>query len=90
MSPTETFPVLVGDIDPSGNLNANLIHQLTSRIRGKVATQIQKSTFTAVQMTADYRGDTYTVSATVGNPDILNNSGNFCSILHYKILFFII
>lgn len=80
LSPSETFPVLVGDIDPNGNLNANLIHQITNRIRAKVATQIQRSKFTAVQMTADYRGDTYTTSLTLGNPDILNNSGDNSSI----------
>ncbi|OXU29856.1 hypothetical protein TSAR_003026 [Trichomalopsis sarcophagae] len=81
LSPTETFPVLVGDIDPTGNLNANIIHQFTDRIRGKLATQVQRSKFSAVQMTADYRGDTYSLSVTLGNPDILNNSG--LMVLHY-------
>lgn len=75
-SPTESFPVLVGDIDPTGNLNANIIHQFSERIRGKLATQVQRSKFTAVQMTADYRGDTYSLSVTLGNPDIISNSGN--------------
>jgi mitochondrial import receptor subunit TOM40 len=69
------YPVLVGDIDPIGNLNANVIHQFTDRIRGKLATQVQRNKFTAVQMTADYRGDYYTMSLTLGNPDIINNSG---------------
>lgn len=78
LSPTETFPVLVGDIDPTGNLNANIIHQFTERIRGKLATQVQRSKFSAVQMTADYRGDTYSLSLTLGNPDVLSNSGNSC------------
>lgn len=32
-------------------------------------------------MAADYRGDTYTTSVTVANPDILNGSGVF--VLHY-------
>lgn len=81
ISPTETFPVLVGDIDPNGNLNANIIHQISDRIRGKVATQVQRNKFAAVQMSADYRGDTYSLSATVGNPDILNNSGTYNSTL---------
>ncbi|XP_034186142.1 mitochondrial import receptor subunit TOM40 homolog 1 [Osmia lignaria lignaria] len=79
--PSEAYPVLLGDIDPSGNLNANIIHQFGQRIRGKLATQVQKSKFTAVQMTTDYRGDAYTLSFTVGNPDILNGSGVF--VMHY-------
>lgn len=80
-SPTEAFPVLLGDIDPSGNLNANVIHQFGQRIRGKLATQVQRSKFTAVQMTGDYRADTYTLSLTLGNPDIINNSG--VVVMHY-------
>lgn len=39
-SPTEAFPVLLGDIDPSGNLNANVIHQFSSRLRCKFASQV--------------------------------------------------
>lgn len=73
--PSEAYPVLLGDIDPTGNLNANIIHQFGERLRGKLATQVHKSKFTAVQMTTDYRGDAYTVSLTLGNPDILNGSG---------------
>lgn len=73
--PLEAYPVLLGDIDPSGNLNANVIHQFGERLRGKLATQVHKSKYTAVQMTTDYRGDTYTVSLTMGNPDILSGSG---------------
>ncbi|XP_058797387.1 mitochondrial import receptor subunit TOM40 homolog 1 [Phymastichus coffea] len=81
ISTTETFPVLVGDIDPSGNLNANIIHQFSNRIRGKLATQVQRNKFTAVQMTGDYRGDTHSLSLTLGNPDIINNSG--LAVFHY-------
>lgn len=39
-SPSEAFPVLLGDIDPAGNLNANVIHQFTPRIRCKFASQV--------------------------------------------------
>ncbi|EZA58298.1 hypothetical protein DMN91_005998 [Ooceraea biroi] len=81
ISPVEAYPVLLGDIDPTGNLNANILHQLGSRLKGKFAAQVQRNKFTAVQMTADYRGDAYTGSLTVGNPDILNGSG--VCVLHY-------
>ncbi|KAM7347342.1 mitochondrial import receptor subunit TOM40 homolog 1-like [Cochliomyia hominivorax] len=80
-SPSEAFPVLLGDIDPSGNLNANVIHQFTPRIRCKFASQIQESKITAAQLTTDYRGDDFTASLTVGNPNIFNNSGVFVG--HY-------
>lgn len=80
-SPSEAFPVLLGDIDPSGNLNANVIHQFSPRIRCKFASQIQESKMTAAQLTTDYRGDDFTASLTVGNPNIFNNSGVFVG--HY-------
>lgn len=81
LSPSEAFPVILGDIDPSGNLNANIIHQFTDRIRVKFASQIQKSVVNAAQLTADYKGDDYTASLTVVNPNIVNNSG--IVIAHY-------
>lgn len=73
--PAESYPVLLGDIDPSGNLNANIIHQFTPRIRTKIAAQVQDNRYVATQLTADYRGPSYTASGTLGNIDILNNSG---------------
>ncbi|XP_016923287.1 mitochondrial import receptor subunit TOM40 homolog 1 [Drosophila suzukii] len=74
-SPTEAFPVLLGDIDPSGNLNANIIHQFSARLRCKFASQIQDSKMVASQLTTDYRGSDYTASLTVANPSIFTNSG---------------
>jgi hypothetical protein len=41
--PSEAFPVILGDIDPSGNLNANIIHQFAPNIRCKFASQVRKS-----------------------------------------------
>lgn len=40
LSPTEAFPVVLGDVDPAGNVNFNLIHQLTPEIRVKGAAQV--------------------------------------------------
>ncbi|XP_017155882.1 mitochondrial import receptor subunit TOM40 homolog 1 [Drosophila miranda] len=74
-SPTEAFPVLLGDIDPSGNLNANVIHQFSPRVRCKFASQVQDSKMVASQLTTDYRGDDFTGSLTVANPNIFTNSG---------------
>ncbi|CAK9817491.1 Mitochondrial import receptor subunit TOM40 homolog 1 [Anthophora plagiata] len=81
LAPSEAYPVLLGDIDPSGNLNATILHQFGQRIKGKLATQVQKSKFTAVQMVTDYLGDAYTISMALGNPDILNGSGLL--VMHY-------
>lgn len=81
MSPSEAFPVILGDIDPAGNLNANVIHQLTPNVRCKFASQIQNQKVTAAQLTTDYKGQDFTASLTLGNPNILNNSG--VMVAHY-------
>jgi mitochondrial import receptor subunit TOM40 len=41
--PSEAFPVILGDIDPSGNLNANIIHQFAPNVRCKFASQVSKN-----------------------------------------------
>lgn len=81
LSPTEAFPVVLGDIDPSGNVNANIIHQFTPNIRCKFGSQIQESKMTAAQLTTDYRGSDFTASLTLANTDLINESG--VAVVHY-------
>ncbi|XP_074652355.1 mitochondrial import receptor subunit TOM40 homolog 1-like [Tubulanus polymorphus] len=73
--PAEVFPVLIGDIDPSGNLNANIIHQFSENIRCKFMSQIQGGKMVTSQLSTDYRGKDFTASVTLGNIDIVNESG---------------
>ena len=40
--PSEAYPILLGDIDPSGNLNANIIHQFHKNIRTKLVAQVPR------------------------------------------------
>ncbi|KAM6427845.1 mitochondrial import receptor subunit TOM40 homolog isoform 1-T1 [Liasis olivaceus] len=75
LSPTEAFPVLVGDMDNSGSLNAQIIHQLTNKIRSKVVFQTQQAKFVNWQVDSEYRGTDFTAAVTLGNPDILVGSG---------------
>ncbi|KAF5297364.1 hypothetical protein FQR65_LT01294 [Abscondita terminalis] len=81
ISPTEAYPIMLGDIDPSGNLNATIIHQLRPNIQGKFGAQVQNSKFTVSQFTVNYKGKDYTASATVANPDVVVGSG--VVVLHY-------
>ena len=39
-SAPQAFPVLVGDMDNSGSLNAQVIHQLGPGLRSKMAIQV--------------------------------------------------
>lgn len=75
LGPQEMFPVILGDMDANGNLNANIIHAFSQRIRTKLVTQIQDSKCVATQGSMDYRGSDFTASLTLGNIDIINGSG---------------
>ncbi|XP_045464289.1 mitochondrial import receptor subunit TOM40 homolog 1-like [Harmonia axyridis] len=81
LSPSEAYPILLGDIDPSGNLNATIIHQICNNVQAKFGAQVQNSKFTVGQLTMNYKGSDYTASCTVANPNIINNSG--VVVLHY-------
>lgn len=37
------FPIVLGDIDSSGNLNANIIHQFHSNVRTRIVAQVKKN-----------------------------------------------
>jgi len=81
LSPQESYPVLIGDIDMSGNLQANIIHAPTEKLRCKMTTMIQQSKWQAAQFTGDYKGSDYTASLTLGNPDLISGSG--VMVAHY-------
>ena len=36
----QSFPVLVGELDPSGNLNAQVIHAFSKKIKAKAIMQV--------------------------------------------------
>lgn len=80
-SPMESFPVMVGDMDNTGSLNAQVIHQLTSAVRSKIAIQTQQQKFVNWQCDMEYRGEDFTAAVTLGNPDVLVGSGILVS--HY-------
>ncbi|XP_043993951.1 mitochondrial import receptor subunit TOM40B isoform X2 [Gambusia affinis] len=79
--PAELYPVLVGDVDSSGSLNAQVIHQVTDRIRSKVVFQTHQQTFVTWTADAEFRGEDFTVAVAFANPDVLNDSGTV--ITHY-------
>jgi len=81
LSPSEAFPLMMAEVDPSGNMNANIMHAPTDRSRVKFIAQIQDGKWVASQSTMDYKGDTWTGSLTLGNPDIVNGTG--VGVLHY-------
>jgi len=81
LSMQEQYPVLVGDIDPTGNLSAQIIHAPTDNVRLKSLVQIQESKWQSVQLTTDYKGSDFTASLTLGNPDLMSGTG--MGVAHY-------
>lgn len=78
--PGEAYPVLLGDITPSGNVNANVIHQINDRVKFKMSAQFEDSRSMG-QFSTDFKGEDYTTSLTLVNPNIVNKSG--ISVLQY-------
>lgn len=74
-SPQESYPILLGDVDSSGNLNANIIHQFTPKVRTRVVAQIQEEQLAGFQVTNDYKGSDFTATLTAVNTDVVQNSG---------------
>ncbi|CAN2391796.1 preprotein binding, partial [Pristimantis euphronides] len=71
---SETFPLLTGDLDNAGSLNAQAACLLAERIRSKAVFQTHHSKFLTWQVDVEYRGDSCTGIMTLGNPDIINES----------------
>jgi len=81
LSQSEGFPLLMADLDPSGNLNANVIHAPTTHTRVKMMAQIQNRKWNGTQLTADWKGRLQTASLTLGNPDLIHGQG--VGVFHY-------
>lgn len=75
VSPVESYPVLASEMQCDGQLNANLIHQLTPRIKAKLVGSFARNQCTGTQMGLDYRGDNFTTTLTAANIDFFKNTG---------------
>ena len=67
--PEESFPVMVGEMDNTGSLNAQVIHQLTTAVRAKIGLETQQDRFVNWQCGTEYRGGSFTSGLTLYNPE---------------------
>lgn len=81
ISMQEAYPILFGDIDMSGNLQAHILHAPSDNLRCKMIAQIQQSKWQGCQLSSDYKGKDYTASLTLANPDLLSGTG--VGVFHY-------
>ncbi|XP_071958215.1 mitochondrial import receptor subunit TOM40 homolog [Antedon mediterranea] len=73
--PGEAFPVLLGDIDTSGSLNAQIIHKLMEGLKTKFVLQTQQTRWMVYQLENEYRGPSYTASVVLANVNPLESTG---------------
>lgn len=71
----EKYPILYGDITPSGNLTANFIQTIGCRLRLKFSTQVKRNKFKNSKTSIEYRSDDFTLTASLVNPYILKQEG---------------
>lgn len=81
LSPSEAFPVMVGEMDNEGNLQAQLIHQFGNNIKLKCIAQTMGSKIQSLQIGTDITMKDSTFSLVTADPDLLN--GNGMLIAHY-------
>jgi len=74
VGPGEAYPVLVGDITPCGNVNANIIHQLNDRTNVKIQAQFEDNRAVG-SITTNFKSTDSTTSVTFVNPNIVTASG---------------
>ncbi|XP_077290039.1 mitochondrial import receptor subunit TOM40 homolog 1-like [Arctopsyche grandis] len=75
ISPTEVFPVILGDVDPDGNLNLNFIHQLTPSWKCRAVGQLQAMRLAAAQISAEHQGSIHTATLTMSSQEWKEGSG---------------
>ncbi|KAF4528834.1 hypothetical protein B566_EDAN017205 [Ephemera danica] len=79
VGPGEAYPILIGDVDANGNVNANAIHLFNKNVLGKLMYRVQGNKIVAMQTSLDYRGHDFTASITGANVDLVNYSGSLDS-----------
>jgi len=75
LSAQEAYPILLGDIDMSGNLQAHILDAPSQNTRCKMIAQIQQGKWAGCQLSGDYKGADFTSSLTLANPDLINGTG---------------
>lgn len=75
VSPVESYPVMVSEIQCDGQLNANLIHLINPRLKAKLVASFAKNQCTGSQAQLDYKGNNFTSTITAANIDLVKNSG---------------
>nr|CAX70276.1 putative mitochondrial import receptor subunit TOM40 homolog [Schistosoma japonicum] len=70
VSDTESYPVLMSELQPNGNMQAQIIHRMFPSIYVRYIAQLQRHRFGGQQACVEYRKPKVQASLTLINPDI--------------------
>ncbi|CDS35768.1 mitochondrial import receptor subunit TOM40 homolog [Echinococcus multilocularis] len=70
ISENEAFPVLMGELQPNGQLQAQIVDQLSPMCRVRYLAQIQKCTMAGQQISMELRREKWQFGFTLINPDL--------------------
>ncbi|BHF58113.1 Mitochondrial import receptor subunit TOM40B [Sparganum proliferum] len=70
VSESEAYPVLMGEIQPDGQLQAQMVTQVSPLIRMRYLAQIQRFKMAGQQLSTEFRGGKWNAGITLINPDI--------------------
>jgi len=76
-SPTEAYPIMVGEMNTSGDLQAQLIHLFGKSIKFKCVAQTKGPKIKSLQAGADVQLGSSSISLLAADPDVFNKSGMF-------------
>ncbi|KAL3316763.1 Mitochondrial import receptor subunit TOM40B [Cichlidogyrus casuarinus] len=70
VSETEVCPVLIGEVQPNGDLQAQVIHCFSKNLRMRYLAQIQGNKMLGQQFATDFKKNRWQIGVTVINPDV--------------------
>ncbi|CAL8101430.1 unnamed protein product [Calicophoron daubneyi] len=70
VSETESYPVFMGELQPNGNIQAQIIHRFSDLLNVRYIAQAQPSRMMGQQLATELRGSKWQSAFTVINPDI--------------------
>lgn len=70
VSETEAYPVIMGEIQPNGQMMAQIVTQIHPLVRMRYMAQIQKFQMVGQQISTEFRNDKWQSGITLINPDL--------------------
>ncbi|KAF5394200.1 Translocase of outer mitochondrial membrane 40 [Paragonimus heterotremus] len=70
VSDVESYPVLMGELQPNGNVQAQIIHRLSPLIHVRYVAHAQRNRMVGQQFATEFRGEKWQSAFTLINPDL--------------------